>query len=490
MTISTTATRITYDGDGVTVAFAAPFPFFAASELEVIARDTAAGTETTKTLGADYTVAGGDGVQGTVTALAAPPAAVQWVIRRKTARTQATDYTPNDPFPAETHEKALDRLTMIAQELGEESDRALAFPKTDGADLSALLPPSLARAGKVAAYDDRGQPTVSNLTLAGIEQGATDASTSATAAAASAAAAAASEIVAAMSETNAAASATSALASKNAAAAIIASGMFSAVLDNSADYTVVEANAGNLIRMATGAADKTITLPLIADLTTPEGFKSAAVKWSGTGNVVIAASGSETINGAASYTIANQYETAVFVADAETNTWTAIDQSPPPVVNPPVLAAEQASSSGTSVDFTGIPSWVKRITVMLASVSASGTGDLELQLGSSGGLVTTGYVGSVSAIDTAIASANHSSGFLLTQANASAANWRGAVVLILENASANRWIASGGLGRTDAAAVTIVQGSIGLSGTLDHLRLTTSNGTDTFDLGVVNIFYE
>src|SRR5690242_13450788 len=101
MTISTTATRITYDGDGVTVAFAVPFPFFAASELEVIARDTAAGTETTKTLGTDYTVAGGDGAQGTVTALAAPPATVQWVIRRKTARTQATDYTPNNPFPAE-----------------------------------------------------------------------------------------------------------------------------------------------------------------------------------------------------------------------------------------------------------------------------------------------------------------------------------------------------------------------------------------------------
>jgi hypothetical protein len=329
MTISTTTTRIAYQGDGASTAFAVPFPFFAADELEVIERDLAAGTETLRTLGTHYTVAGGAGAAGTVTAASAPTAAVQWVIRRRTARTQATDYTPNDPFPAETHEKALDRLTLIAQDLGEDSDRALKFPKTDAAGLSPTLPASVVRAGRVLAFDATGVPVASSLMLAAIEGGAVDAAASAAAAAASATAAGASAAAAGASEANTAASEASALASRNAAAAILAGGMFSAVQDKSADYAVVEADAGDLIRVAAGAADKTLTLPSIAGLATPEGFKSAVVKWSGAGRVIVAASGAETINGAASYTLTAQYETAVFVADAETQTWTAIDQSPP-----------------------------------------------------------------------------------------------------------------------------------------------------------------
>jgi hypothetical protein len=160
MTISTTTTRVAYDGNGATTSFAVPFPFFGASELEVIERGIASGAETALMLGAHYTVAGGDGATGTVTAVVAPATGLQWVIRRKTARTQATDYTPNDPFPAETHEKALDRLTMIAQELGETADRGLKFPKTDSTALSSTLPPSVERAGKVLAFDAAGNPTV------------------------------------------------------------------------------------------------------------------------------------------------------------------------------------------------------------------------------------------------------------------------------------------------------------------------------------------
>jgi len=322
MTISTTTTRIAYDGDGATTAFAVPFPFFGASELEVLERDAAAGTEALRVLGTHYTVAGGDGAAGTVMASSAPSAAVRWVIRRKTARTQATDYTPNDPFPADTHEKALDRLTLIGQELGEESDRSLKFPKTDAEGLAPTLPASVARANRILAFDADGNPIVSTATLAAIEGGAPVATAAATAAAASATASA-------NSATASAASASAALTSQNAAAAILASGMFSGVQDTNANYAVVAADAGHLIRVATGAADKTIALPPIAGLTTPEGFKIAVVKWSGTGNAVIAASGAETINGAASYTLHAQYETAVFVADAETATWTAIDQSPP-----------------------------------------------------------------------------------------------------------------------------------------------------------------
>jgi hypothetical protein len=162
MTVSSTVTRVTYTGNGVTTAFATTFPFFDADEIEVIERVIASGAETLKALTTHYTVSGGNGTTGTVTAVGgAPSSFVQWVIRRKTARTQEIDYTPNDPFPAETHEQGLDRLKMNVQELGEENDRALKFPKTDSASLSTTMPSSVARSGKFLTFDDDGAPTIS-----------------------------------------------------------------------------------------------------------------------------------------------------------------------------------------------------------------------------------------------------------------------------------------------------------------------------------------
>ena len=259
MTISTTTVRIAYDGDNVTTTFAVPFPFFAASELEIIERNIALGTETPKVLGTHYTVAGGDGATGTVTASVPPSSAVQWVVRRKTARTQATDYTPNDPFPAETHEKALDRLTMIGQELGEESDRAMTFPKTDGIGLSPVLPASVARAERVLAFDGTGVPTVSTKTLAQLESEADNAAASATAAASSVSAAASSAAAAATSATGAATSATSASASAVIAAAVAEKNVKSygavgdGVTDDTAAFTTaIAAAAGGVLVVPEG----------------------------------------------------------------------------------------------------------------------------------------------------------------------------------------------------------------------------------------------
>lgn len=142
-----------------------------------------------------------------------------------------------------------------------------------------------------------------------------NASTNATNAANSATAAAASASAASTSETNAATSAA-------AAAASAASGMYSAVQDKSANYTVVAGDAGDLIRVNTSGGARTITLPAISTVT--DGFKVAVVKWTGDANAVtIARTGSDTINGATSYALGNQYSSATFVADAETATWFA-----------------------------------------------------------------------------------------------------------------------------------------------------------------------
>lgn len=158
MTVSSTTTRIAYTGNGATTAFPVPFVFFGEDEVEVIERTIATGSETTKTLTTHYSVSGGNGSTGTVTAVSAPASTVEWHIRRRTARTQLVDYLPNDPFPAETHERALDRLTAIMQELAEVLARALVFPATDPASSIGDLGSSVARASRYLAAGVDGKP--------------------------------------------------------------------------------------------------------------------------------------------------------------------------------------------------------------------------------------------------------------------------------------------------------------------------------------------
>jgi hypothetical protein len=142
MTLSTTAARITYAGDGVTTSFAVPFVFFGADEIAVIDRDQLGGAETDRTLITDYSVAGGGGETGTVTALVPPAVGHSWTIYRRTQRTQMIDYTPNDPFPAETHERALDRLTALVQELDDKIDRTATLSPTSTLANLTLPPPA------------------------------------------------------------------------------------------------------------------------------------------------------------------------------------------------------------------------------------------------------------------------------------------------------------------------------------------------------------
>lgn len=160
MTVSTTTTKAIYNGDGSTTAFPTTFEFFDAADIEVIERVITTGAETVKTLSTDYTVSGGNGATGTVTAVTAPASTVQWAIRRKTPLTQQIDYVENDDFPAETHEQGLDRGVMIAQERQEELDRALKFPVSDATSLDPEIPNSVDRAGQFLAFDVSGNPMV------------------------------------------------------------------------------------------------------------------------------------------------------------------------------------------------------------------------------------------------------------------------------------------------------------------------------------------
>ena len=143
MTVSSTTTSVSYTGNGSTTSFAVSFPFQgtgASAEIEVIERTIATGAEATKSYSTHYTVTGGNGSTGAVVAGSAPADTVQWHIRRKTTQTQTTDYVANDPFPAETHETALDRSMMVSQEQQSDIDKSVSFPDTYTGGASSKLP--------------------------------------------------------------------------------------------------------------------------------------------------------------------------------------------------------------------------------------------------------------------------------------------------------------------------------------------------------------
>jgi hypothetical protein len=154
-----------------------------------------------------------------------------------------------------------------------------------------------------------------------------------------------------------------------------------------------------------------------------------------------------------------------------------------------VSGTSQASTSGTSIDFTSIPSWVKRITVMFNGVSTNGTSNPQVQLGA-GSPTTSGYTG-YNARQAAASNAYvaNSAGFLLGESVTAAISLTGHLIITL--ISGNTWICSGITTNAIAANNTsTITGAIALAGTLDRVRITTVGGTDTFDAGSINILYE
>jgi hypothetical protein len=148
-----------------------------------------------------------------------------------------------------------------------------------------------------------------------------------------------------------------------------------------------------------------------------------------------------------------------------------------------------ASTSGTSIDFTGIPSTAKRITVMFSGVSTNGTSATIIQLGDSGGIETTGYLGSMSYQG---AQAFYTTGIGVNNTGSASALRHGSTVISLVDSSTNTWSAMGVVGTSGVGSgETYSSGSAkSLSATLDRVRITTVNGTDTFDAGTINIMWE
>jgi hypothetical protein len=149
-----------------------------------------------------------------------------------------------------------------------------------------------------------------------------------------------------------------------------------------------------------------------------------------------------------------------------------------------------ASTSGTSIDFTSIPSWVKRVTVMFDGVSTNGTSPILIQLGDSGGIETTGY-NSASAYGPGAGQFTSSTAGLILEPTGGltiAALRYGSMIVSLLNS--NAWVEQVGIYSTGITSSATGGGAKTLSATLTQVRITTVNGTDTFDAGSINILME
>ena len=184
MTVSSTTTKVSYSGNASTAVFAYTFKVFNASELVVITRVNATGAETKQEQNTAYIVDGVDNANGgnvtfkyntgnpsdpnySVTDYR-PQTGETVVIKRVLPLTQTTDYTPNDPFPAEVHEESLDRLTFMSQQQQEEIDRSFKFAETDAG--TASIPSASVRASKYLGFDTDGnvvavEGTTSDITV-------------------------------------------------------------------------------------------------------------------------------------------------------------------------------------------------------------------------------------------------------------------------------------------------------------------------------------
>jgi hypothetical protein len=153
-----------------------------------------------------------------------------------------------------------------------------------------------------------------------------------------------------------------------------------------------------------------------------------------------------------------------------------------------VSSTAQAATSGTAITFTGIPTWVKRITMMFYNISATTSDNLIVQIGS-GSFVTSGYTGTSGCMygGSSVSVGAVTNGVLVSNVNTSSDIGNGHI--IWTNPTGNLWCASGVFANGNNR-VNMYGGGVSLSGVLDRIRLTSNSGSETFTNGYVNILYE
>ena len=141
----------------------------------------------------------------------------------------------------------------------------------------------------------------------------------------------------------------------------------------------------------------------------------------------------------------------------------------------------------TLVEFTGIPSGIKRITLIISRVSTNGNSIPLIRIGN-GSVATSGYAGSASSMGTVVDTGNYTTGFFWSTVHASSSIYHG--LFTLTNTTGNIWTCTGGVGASNTLGNSLTYGTITLTSSLDRVRLTTVNGINQFDAGTVNIMWE
>jgi hypothetical protein len=160
MTVSSSTSRVQFNGNGSTTVFAYSFKIFDQDDLTVIVR-SATGTETVKTITTHYTVSGvGNAGGGNVTMLTAPASGETLTILREQDLVQELDLVENDPFPAQSLEDALDKLTFIVQQHDEELGRSIKASRTNTIGSTEFTVSAASRANKIFAFDSAGELAV------------------------------------------------------------------------------------------------------------------------------------------------------------------------------------------------------------------------------------------------------------------------------------------------------------------------------------------
>jgi len=159
------------------------------------------------------------------------------------------------------------------------------------------------------------------------------------------------------------------------------------------------------------------------------------------------------------------------------------------------LQTAVAATSGATKDFTGIPAGVKRVTLNLTGVSTTGTSPVVVQIGPSGGVETSGYLGcNFCSAASGFGNAAHTAYFSLTQTadggNLASSVRNGSLTFNLLEASSNTWTVTGIISHSDVDANVFTSGSKPLAGALSIVRLTTAGGSHTFDAGKVSVSWE
>ena len=460
-TVSTTAPRNDYVGNGATATYSYTFRIFAATDLRVTTRTTA-GVETTLTYPTDYTVTGVNKAAGGTITLTAGNLTSGYALTIRFDRTprQSTDLRNQGAFFAQTHEDKFDELTRYAQQNEDELNRALKLPETEaGTAAATTLPAATERASKFLGWDSSGNPI--------------------------AAAGTSSDLGPVSSYIN------TLLDDTTAAAARTTLDVTQAINSLTAETAPA---SGDLLPLydASAAADRKMTLSnmlkVVNDLaedTTPDKAADFVLTYDTSAGGARKAKPDNLIP-AASETVSGRVELAT---QAEVNAMTDTARVLTPNHNKIILMTPQATTSGTSFSYTGIPSGVRRVTVTLAGVSLSGADDILVQIGPSGGVETTGYISTASRFTAApaVGIAASTSGFVIKGDSASYVI-SGALVLNLLNASTNQWAAHGTYSMA-STTTGMSGGDKSLAGVLSRLTILAA-GANTFDAGSINISYE